>query len=247
MSTRTLTSTLRRWLAIPAAANALLLATAQPAHASAPAGTIIDIASMTGTGTTALHWSGSYSCTGTTPLTLSLIASDTKGGGLNNVTTSRSVPCPATGAAISGVVKATTGTWRSPVVWQAALSDGDTRLASTDGDVANGKDDDVTLDSGAINPDGTMTVAGTLRCSVNGGSETLTYTFTQGTGTTARTATEAFNVNCPATAGSQGTWSHSGWGGGWGSGGGGWGGGGFGGGWGRGWGGYRANGGWGWS
>ncbi|MFF4694324.1 hypothetical protein [Streptomyces chattanoogensis] len=249
MSRRTLTSRLTRWLAAPAAANMLLLATAQPASASAPAGTIIDIASLSGTGSTALVWKGSYSCTGTTPLTLTIVASDIRGGGLNDVTTTRSVSCPATGAAIRGVIHATIGVWHSPTLVQAVLSDGDTRQSSVNADVINNKDDDVTIDHGVRNPDGTMTVSGTDQCS-SGSSETLTFTFTQVVGTTVKTATDSFPINCPAaaTASSVGTWSHRGWGvpGGWGSGGGSYGGSGAGGGWGGGWGGWRGTGGWGW-
>ncbi|GAA3806385.1 hypothetical protein GCM10022403_045530 [Streptomyces coacervatus] len=204
-----------RWLAVPAAVNALLLSVAQPAHASEPAGTGLNIDTMLGTGTNQLLWSGSYSCTGTSPVTLDLIASDTEGGGLNDVNTFSSESCPATGAPISGVVNAVDGTWRSPTLWEASLYADGIHSADTDGDVVNNNDDEITVDSDTVNPNGTITVGGTLRCSVNGGTETLSITLTQAAGTTDNTATEIFPETCPASAGSPVGWTRTGWPSGW--------------------------------
>ncbi|ARF53673.1 hypothetical protein B1H19_05295 [Streptomyces gilvosporeus] len=185
----------------------LSLASATVAYANEPAGNGID-AKASGTGTAAISITGTYSCLGTSA-TIQSVVTDNTTGEANTVAVDKA--CPDTGAAFSITVPAPAGrtTWGNNVTVTLTETDTSTptTIATDSLDVVNNIDDVTTVDSDSLSG-GSLVLGGTETCSTANTAHTLTLNATEadvGGGTTS--ATNTFDVTCPATPGTPVTWT----------------------------------------
>src|ERR1700730_16609226 len=150
---------------------------AVPAQASAPAGMILDIDSIGRVNPITISWSGTYSCTGPEGVSMPVVASD----GINSAATTRALTCPATGAAVSGLLTTPSGApWGSLVEIGAALkyASGTTLLAASKEEFNGSAEGVLTLDSGMLSG-GSAVFSGQYSCDASGATTNLIVGATQ--------------------------------------------------------------------
>jgi hypothetical protein len=182
-----------------------------PAASAAPAfvpeaGNGISVTSLTRTSPTVVSWSGTYSCTGSTPAVLVAIATS---GKLAVTTNLKGMACPATDKIISGKFTTLLGqAWGTRVKFDFTLTtvldlQADTEQASLDGN-AEGI---ATFEEVELDLSGAAEMIGEYSCPIAEPSVTATITATQSTSSGKASGKTTRTLPCPATPGTRATYA----------------------------------------
>ncbi|MFI5784060.1 hypothetical protein [Nocardia sp. NPDC051570] len=198
-----------RALVVAAVTAGILGGISTPTQASMPAGLGVQAETATQTGTN-LEVKGTYSCGRSTKLRIRVEAAsgDSVSGSFEDT-----LPCPGPGASFTAPVPLTEPV-ASTLRITVTLTGLNSRqiIASSLGKfaVSSGVYEALLLDSATVTDDGTATMKGRIRCQTDGGTRTLTGLMTYTGKPRASKPIKDITVDCPATAGAEGTWTFSG-------------------------------------